>query len=63
MSKLREYRKKAGLTLREVGELIGKCESCVCQYELGTKHPRYPVAKKLAQIYGCDIKDIYENEG
>lgn len=60
MNKLRMYRKQAGLTLKEVGNMVGKSESCICQYEFGAKHPRYPVAKALCKIYGCRLEDIYE---
>lgn len=40
--------------------MVGKSESCICQYEFGAKHPRYPVAKALCKIYGCRLEDIYE---
>lgn len=41
--RLRELRKKKGLTQQELAELIGKTESIVRKYENGTSFPRVSV--------------------
>ena len=39
MLKLREYRKKSGLTMKRLGELVGASETSISQYETGRVEP------------------------
>ena len=62
MSKLRKLRKATGLTMKQVGDKVGKTESCICQYEKGLRNPPVSVAKRLAPVLGCDWEDLYEDD-
>lgn len=46
--RIREHRKKAGLTQKKLGELSGTSETTVKQYELGKRQPRLEQLQKIA---------------
>ena len=62
MTNMRRLRLKKGLTLKQVGKRIGRNESCVSHYETGLRKLPVATAKKLADEYGCDWKELYEDE-
>lgn len=61
MSELREKREKLGFTLEEVSTQIGVHFTTVSAWETGKKEPRPKNKKKLAELYGCQIDDLFEN--
>lgn len=61
--KLRELRKKAGLTLIDVAEVLGVSESQVSRYETGARRPRLDEAYKLAQLFRVSVVDIFPDMG
>ena len=55
--KLREMRKRKGLTQKELAEKIGVSESYICQVENG-KMISIKKLDKLAKILGCEAKEL-----
>lgn len=51
MLRLRDVRKKAGLTMRELGQVIGVAESTISQYETGKRQPDYETLLKLGEFF------------
>lgn len=54
----RKMRIIKGLTAKEVCEALGISRQCLSQYETGAT---FPVAKNLqamANLYGCEVKDL-----
>lgn len=60
MSKLREFRIKSNLTMREVALQLEISESSVCLHESGDRQPSIRVIKKYAKIYKCNISDLID---
>lgn len=55
--KLKEYRKNAGLSQKEVSDEMGyKTAQFISNWERGLSFPPIVELKKLAQIYKCDTK-------
>lgn len=54
--KLREFRQRAGLTAKEVGEKIGKSDKTVSGWEHGRGQPDADMLFRLCEIY--EIKSI-----
>lgn len=53
--KIRELRKRRGLTLFEVAEYLGVAEATAQRYESGNiKNIKYETICKLAQLFDCD---------
>ena len=51
MLNLRELRKKRGISLKELGEIIGVAESTVSLYENEKRQPDFSTLKKLADYF------------
>lgn len=61
--KLKEHRKKAGLTTYEVGAMLDKNQSTVALWETGRTIPDVPTLLKLCDIYKiADSSFFLENE-
>lgn len=59
MSRIRELRKRKGLTMKQLGEKVGKTEACICQYETGLRTPPVKVAMKIAKSLDCVWEELY----
>lgn len=53
VNRLREMRKRAKLTLPEVGDRMGVSHTTIMRYEKGESPLDIDTIKALAQIYGC----------
>lgn len=62
MTNMRRLRLNKGLTLKQVGKRIGRNESCVSHYETGQRKLPVATAKKLANEYGCNWTELYEDD-
>ena len=62
MLKLRELRKKCGLTMKELGEEIGVAESTISQYETGKRQPDFETLLKLGEFFGVSVDYILTGE-
>lgn len=62
--RLSERREALGLSRKEVAIKAGISEVSVWQYEKGGGYkPKTEVALKLAELYGCSVKEIMEGCG
>lgn len=60
-TKLKEYRNRAGLTIFEVGERIGKSGKTVSAWENGHGQPDAEMFVKLFHLYGMkSMSDFYD---
>lgn len=62
ISKIRRYRRRAGLTQTQVAKAIGKTVGCISQYETGMRGIPVPAAKKMAKLYGVPWSELYEDD-
>lgn len=56
--KIRELRKKAGLTQKKLGELSDTSETTIKQYELGKRQPRMEQLQKVATALHVQVNDL-----
>ena len=59
MNKLREFRKKAGLTQKEVADCLDVTESQYSRLEAGNRRLHIDDAVKLARLFGTTLNDIF----
>lgn len=55
MLRLRELRKKCGLTMKELGATLGVAESTISQYETGKRQPDYEMLLRLSELFGVSV--------
>ena len=53
--KLHELRKSKGISLKELGAIVGVAESTMSLYESGKRQPDYETLLKLAEYYGVTV--------
>lgn len=56
---LAALRVNAGYTQTKIAELLGVTQGAVACWEKGSSHPRVDKAKKLAELYGVTLDEIY----
>lgn len=56
--RLKEARKRAGLTAREVATSIGVSFQNVYNWEAGSYLPEAAKLKDLARLYGCTVDEL-----
>lgn len=56
--KIRELRKRAGLTQKELGKLSGTSETTIKQYELEKRQPRMEQLQKVATALDVQVNDL-----
>ena len=52
---LRTLRKQKGITMKQLGEIVGAAESTISQYETGKREPDYETLLALAQFLGVSV--------
>lgn len=57
---LRDRREAFGYTQEYVAKKVGTDQGSISNYESGKYKPKYPVSKKLAELYGCTVEEIME---
>ena len=57
--RIRYFRKKKGLTQKELGELIGKTHNTVSNYETGTISPEQDALFAISRALGCTLDDLF----
>lgn len=55
---LKEARKRAGLTAREVARAIGVSLQNVYNWEAGSYFPRAEKLRELSKLYGCTMDEL-----
>ena len=58
--KVREYRKKKGISQEELAELIGKTPDTVSNIERGFAATRIKTAANLADVLDVRLKDLFD---
>lgn len=62
MNRLREIRRAKGLTAKELGEMVGKAEVTITQYEVGGRNPTRGTLEKLADVLGVSVDYLLGKE-
>ena len=52
---LRILRKNKGLSMKELGEIIGVAESTISQYETGKREPDFETLLKLGEFFNVSV--------
>lgn len=60
MTSLYKYRKKAGLTQKQLAEKLGVTQACIGMWETGNRKPDIVDLKKLARVLGCTADELLE---
>jgi transcriptional regulator with XRE-family HTH domain/predicted transcriptional regulator len=56
--RLRHLRRRRGLTLRQLGETLGRPPSYLSQLENGRREPRLSTVQRLADALGCPVIEL-----
>ena len=56
MKTLRILRKNKGLSMKELGEIIGVAESTISQYETGKREPDFETLLKLGEFFNVSVE-------
>lgn len=59
--KIREIRKKKGLSQRQLGEKMGVKQQTVAQYEKAIEQPKLLTVRKLAEALDVPLSDLINN--
>ena len=54
-NRIREERKKAGLTMRQLGDIVGVAESAISHYETGKRQPNHETMIKISETLGVTV--------
>ncbi len=58
MLKMREYRKRQGLTMKRLGEMVGASEASISQYETGRVEPDIELMSKIADVLNVSVDNL-----
>ena len=58
-NRIREYRVKAGITQRKLGQLLGRGRDAVSAWERGLSLPSLPHAIRMAKLLGTLAESLY----
>lgn len=59
MNKLKEYRKKLGLTQEKVAKTLGLSTQTYQNYELGRREADYKTLIKIAEFYNISLDELF----
>lgn len=62
-NKLAHYRDKAGLTRKDLGDIIGVDRTLIWRYEKGKCKPRDETKIKIAKTLGVTVEEIFFSSG
>lgn len=60
--RLRVMRENVGLTQAALGKLVGVEQHTVSQWESGYRMPRADKLPRLANVLGCTINDLFDDD-
>lgn len=55
MKMLRQLRKEKGLSMKELGSIMGLAESTISQYETGKREPDFETTLKLGEFFNVSV--------
>ena len=62
MKKLKDYRLKLGMTMKQVAQKLDITESSVCLHENGARTPNIEILQRYAQWFNCKVDDLLDAE-
>ena len=60
--KIKEFRKKRGLTQKQLGDLCGMADSAIRRYENGRANPKIETLRKIADALEVNVTELL-NDG
>lgn len=63
MNTVAERRKEAGLTQKQLANLLGLKRSSISKWENGASKPRAETLKKLADLLNCTVDELLKETG
>ena len=54
-NRIRDLRKKRGMTMKELGQIVGLAESTISQYETGKRQPDNETLLKLGEFFNVSV--------
>lgn len=57
-NRIREIRKQKGITMKQLGLILGLAESTISQYETGKREPSIEQARKIADALSVSLSDL-----
>ena len=55
---IREIRKAKGMTMKQLGEIVGVTESAIGQYENGKRKPDYEMLLKISEALDSTVDEL-----
>lgn len=59
MTKLKEYRQRAGLKQSELAELVGARRETIVHLENGKYNPSLKLAMEIAKVFHVPVEDLF----
>lgn len=59
MNRLKEFRKKHGLTAKQLAEKVGSSRSNISMIEIGLRKADIELAKRIADFFNTTIEEIF----
>ena len=60
VTKIKEYREKAGYKQSELAELVGARRETIVHLENGKYNPSLKLAMDIARVFGVTVEDLFE---
>jgi DNA-binding XRE family transcriptional regulator len=61
-NKIKEYREKRGILIKDLAEALGKSDSTVYQIESKKNFPRGETREKIIKFFKCGFTDVFYEE-
>ena len=61
-NRIRSLRKARGITMKELGRIVGVAESTSSHYEVGRREPDFETLLKLGEYFGVPVDYILGND-
>lgn len=61
MNIIKQARTTRGLTLRDAADLLGTDAGNLCRIEQGQQEPSIKLARRIGQVYGLSMDQIYQS--
>lgn len=58
--KLKMLRIAANLTQEEAAKRLGVCQTAISMWESGNSKPRINMIKKIAEVYDCNVEQLFK---
>ena len=58
MNRIRFFRERKGMTMKELGEKVGVTEGAISNYELGKREPSFEKLLQISEVLGTDVSHL-----